>query len=272
MKTNQKTVLFRSGIFKVGLVAIAATLLAACGARATVPTAAPAAAPAVPATEAPKPTEAPAAAPTEAPKATEAPAAAPTEAPKATEAAAAPAAAGSVFQIDPAQSKATFTLNEKLMGNPVTVVGATSLVSGKITLSPDNLANTQIGAIQIDARDFKTDSTRRDGAMQRFILESTKDEYQYITFEPTAIEGLPATVKTGESATFKITGNLKIRSIVKPVTFDATVTAKSDTELAGSVKTTVLRSNFELTIPSIPSVADVTDEVALELTFVATKQ
>ena len=251
---------------KAGLIAFAVMGLTACATRTAAP-AAPAAAP----TEAPKPTEAPAAAaPTEVPKPTEAPAAA---APTATTAAAAaPASAASVFQIDAAKSSATFTLDEKLMGNPKTVVGKTTLVSGQITLNPDNLANTKIGTIQISARDLKTDSDKRDGAIARFILESSKDENQYITFEPTAIEGLPATVKAGETATFKITGNLKIRSVVKPVTFDTTVTAKSDTELSGNAKTTVKRSDFELNIPSVPIVADVTDAVALELTFVATKK
>ena len=241
---------------KAGLIAFAVLGLAACGARTAAPAVPPTAAPAQPTT-----TTA-AAAPAAAPAATVA---------EPTVAAAAPAAE-SVFQIDTAKSSATFTLDEKLMGNPKTVVGKTTLVSGQISLTSANLANTKIGIIQISARDLKTDSDKRDGAIARFILESSKDENQYITFEPTAIEGLPATVKTGEAATFKITGNLKIRSVVQPVTFDATVTAKSDTELAGNAKTIVKRSAFELNIPSVPMVADVTDEVALELTFVAMKK
>ena len=251
--------------------AAAMLVLAACGARTTAaPTAAPAVATVAAPTSAPAATVAPAeptAAPTEAPAAATQPAATAT-----TESKAAQPAAASVFQIDASQSTATFTLNEKLMGNPKTVVGTTSQVSGQISLTPSDLTGTKIGTIQINARDFKTDSNMRNGAIQRFVLETNKDEYQYITFEPTSIEGLPATVKTGESATFKITGNLKIRTIIKPVTFDATVTAKSDTELTGTAKTTITRSAFEITIPSVPSVADVTDDVALELQFVATKQ
>jgi polyisoprenoid-binding protein YceI len=277
MKANQQIGSSNGRVFKASLIALAAAMLAACAAPQAAAPAAPAApaattAPAAAApTEAPKPTEAPAAAPTEAPKPTEAPAAAPTEAPKPTEAPAA-AAAEVVYAIDPAQSKATFTLDEKLAGVPTVVVGVTSLVNGEITLTPDNLANTKIGTIQIDASDFKTDSNFRNGAIQRFILESNKPEFQFITFEPTAIEGLPATVKTGESATFKITGNLKIRTIVKPVTFEATVTAKSDTEISGTAKADVLRSEFELNIPNVPRVTDVSDKVVLDLAFVATKK
>ena len=158
------------------------------------------------------------------------------------------------------------------MGKPNTVVGKTSKVTGVISATLDNPANTKIGTIQIDATDLQTDSGMRNRMIQRMILQAVQPEYKYITFEPTAIEGLPAKVSTGTAIPVKISGNLKIRDVIKPVTFDATITMKSDSELAGSAKTTVTRSAFGLTIPSVPSVADVTDDVALALDFVATKQ
>jgi polyisoprenoid-binding protein YceI len=177
-----------------------------------------------------------------------------------------------VFQIDPSQSQAQFTLNEVLMGRPNTVKGSTSKVTGAISVTLDNPANTQIGTIQIDASDLHTDSGMRDRMIQRFILQAQQAQYQYIYFQPTAVQGMPAKLSTGDSVPIKITGNLKIRDVVKPVTFDTTVTMKSDTELDGSAKATVNRSDFNLKIPSVNTVADVTDQVALELQFVATKQ
>jgi polyisoprenoid-binding protein YceI len=275
-KVEHRVSVTRRSVLNVGLGVIALIGLAACGAQAATPTVAPSA------------TSAPAAATATAPAsatATTAPAAtATTQAaaePTATTAAEATATAetkpattgrGSVYQIDPAQSKVSFTLNEKLMGNPKTVIGTTPKVSGVITASFDQAASAQIGTIQIDASDLSTDSDMRNRAIQRFILQAAQPEFQYIIFEPTSIEGMPATVKVGDSIPLKITGNLKIRNIAKPVTFDATVTVKSDTELNGSAKTTVTRAMYELNIPNVPSVADVTDEVALELQFVATKQ
>jgi len=47
---------------------------------------------------------------------------------------------------------------------------------------------------------------------------------------------------------------------------------KSDTELEGTAKTTITRAAFELTIPNVPSVADVTGIVDIQLQFVATRQ
>lgn len=255
--------------------------LAACGGAAAVPTVAPAP---TQAPAQPEPTVAPTEAPAQAPEPTVAPTEAPPEptaaptdvpAPAATDTVAptvAPAAAeAAVFKINPEKSKAAFSIDEKLRGKAFTVLGVTSKVSGDITLSPDDLSQAKIGVIQIDARDLSTDSSFRNTAIRRFILESNKDEFQFITFEPTAIDGLPASAKVGDTLTFKITGNLKVRAIVKPVTFETTATMVSDTEISGTAKTVVTRTDYELTIPSVPGVADVADEVPLEITFVATK-
>jgi polyisoprenoid-binding protein YceI len=174
-----------------------------------------------------------------------------------------------VFVIDPTQSVARYTLDEELMGAPKTVVGTTSLVSGEITINPAEPANATIGTIQIDARDFATDSGRRDGAVRRFVLASDRDEYQYIVFTPTAISGLPSTAQVGDSFEIQVTGDLTISGTTQPVTFVTTVTVDSATQIRGLAQTQVLRSEFNLNIPSVPSVANVTDEVQLELEFVA---
>lgn len=222
----------------IALVALASFALAACGApQAATPTTAPAA---------PAATEAPAA-----PAATEAPAAL-------------------SYAIDPARSEALFVLNEELLGQPTTVTGTSTIVSGIITADWASPANTQVGTIEIDANSLTTDRDQRNGAIRRFILQT--DQFPKITFEPTAIEGLPDAVNAGDALTFKVTGNLTVRNVTKPVTFDVTTTAVSEDEISGTAKANVTRTDFELTIPSVPNVANVTDEVTLALNFVATKQ
>jgi polyisoprenoid-binding protein YceI len=174
-----------------------------------------------------------------------------------------------VFTIDQSQSAARFTLDEELMGSPKTVVGATSLVNGEITIDLADMTKTTISTIQIDASDFTTDSSRRDGAIQRFILGTNNEDYRYIVFTPTAIDELPAAAKPGDTFELQITGDLTISGVTKPVTFVTTVTVDSDTQISGLAKAQVLRSDYNLTIPSVPSVANVTDEVLSELQFIA---
>ncbi|HEY3289629.1 MAG TPA: YceI family protein [Anaerolineae bacterium] len=265
MKIIETKMLMRRDVLKVGFGLLAVGLLAACGAPAAT------VAPTNPApTSAAAPASTSTVAATVASAATTSPATtSPTSASMSTQ----PAPVnGAVYQIDQANTKATFSIGEKLMGSPNTVVGTTSKVSGVITANIDNPANTKIGAIQIDASTFRTDSDMRNGAIQRFILQSNQSKNQFITFEPTSIDGLKAPISTGAAIPVKITGNLKIRDAVKPVTFDGTVTLKSDTQIEGDLKATVTRADFSLSIPNVPSVADVTDEVKLELAFVATKQ
>jgi polyisoprenoid-binding protein YceI len=212
------------------------------------------------------PTEVPTEIPSEAP-AENAPASTPTTSP--TEAPAQEAAASKIFQIDPAQSEARFIVNEVLFGNPNEVVGSTTEVTGQIEIDLNDPTQTKIGEIQINARSLATDNRFRNRSVNRLILQSNRDEYQFITFTPTAIEGLPAEANVGDTLTLQITGDLKIRDIVQPVTFEATVTADSENQISGLAQATVQRADFELTIPQVKGVADVTEEVRLELQFVA---
>jgi polyisoprenoid-binding protein YceI len=251
---------------------IACLALAACGGNDDEPvvenTPVPAATEAPPATE-PPPAQAPAA---EA-EATEVEAvdaeAEPT--PTAAEAEAAQqASVPRVFVIDPAQTEARFIVDEVLFGSPNTVTGKTNEVSGEIEIILDTPPQATVREIQINARSLATDNRFRNRSLNRLILQSNRDEYQFIIFTPTAIEGLPAEANVGDTFTFEITGDLKIREIVQPTTFEVTVTADSDTQISGLAQAMVLRSDFDLSIPNVEGVADVTEEVRLELQFVAT--
>lgn len=246
------------------LFVVVSLLATACAAPAVpAPTTAPTQ-PSAP-TQTPAPTEAPT--PTQPPAPAETPA--PTEAPAATPTAGAPAGQVVVYQINPGRSEASFTLNEELMGAPTTVVGVTPKVTGSITVDWANPANSKISKLEIDATDFKTDNQLRNGAIHRFILQTS--QYPTIEFEPMTIEGLPPSVKPGDALSFKVMGNLKIRDVTNPVTFNVTANANED-EISGEATTVVKRGDFQLSIPPVPSVANVTEEVTLTLKFVATRQ
>ena len=76
-------------------------------------------------------------------------------------------------------------------------------------------------------------------------------------------------VSVGQSFDFQITGDLTVHGITQPATFAMTVTPTSQTELAGAGATTVNRADYDLNIPSVPNVANVSEEVILEIEFVA---
>ena len=59
------------------------------------------------------------------------------------------------------------------------------------------------------------------------------------------------------------------RDITQPVTFEVTATVDALNQLSGTAVTTVQRADYDLNIPSVPQVADVSEEVRVELDFVA---
>jgi polyisoprenoid-binding protein YceI len=171
------------------------------------------------------------------------------------------------YQIVADESTVSFRIAEDLRGQRIEAVGTTNQVAGEIAVNPSDLSTAQIGVIRVNARTFTTDSSNRDRAIRNFILNT--DQYEFITFTPTGIEGLSGSGALDQPFTFTIRGDLTIRDITRPVVFEASVRAESAERLVGAATTTVKRSDYNLQIPSVPFVANVSDDVVLTIDFVA---
>ncbi len=175
-----------------------------------------------------------------------------------------------LFRIAEAESEARFKIEEVLLGNPTTVVGATRRVAGDIIVNFRSPASSQIGTIAINARTLKTDQEFRDQAIRGQILQSSRDEYEFIEFTPVELINLPDTPATfGSPLLFQIRGDLKIRDVTRSVVFDAAVTPVAPDRIEGLVSVTVRYSDFGLEIKAPPQVSSVGETVTLELEFVA---
>jgi polyisoprenoid-binding protein YceI len=179
------------------------------------------------------------------------------------------ASAGSeqVFEILSTESQARFLIDEVLQGSPITVVGTTDQVAGQIAINAADPQSTRLGTIQINARTLATDNDFRNRAIKNAILRT--NDFEFVTFTPTGISGLPASVTVGTPFTFQVSGDLTITDVTKPVTFEVTVTPTADNRIEGLATTSVLYRDFNLTIPDSPAVDTIADEVKLELEFVA---
>ena len=174
-----------------------------------------------------------------------------------------------LFRISQDESLVEYNIDEVLNGSPKTVVGTTNEVAGYIVIDLDQLSESQVGEIAINARTFATDDERRDNSVARFVLQSETDANEFIIFEPTTISGLPDSADVGDTLEFQVTGDLTIAATTQAVTFDVTATLEAVDRLAGYAEATILRSDFDLSIPSVPFVADVSDQVTLKLDFAA---
>lgn len=174
------------------------------------------------------------------------------------------------FTIVPEESEVRFSLDEVLNGSPFRVVGTTNQVAGQISVNFADPELSEVGIIRINVRTLATDSELRNRAIRGQILQSAEDEFEFAQFEPTRLENFdPTEITMGAPINFEIVGNLTVRNITHEERFAALVTPVSETRLEGTVAATVSRATYELQIPNVPNVADVSDSVLLELDFVA---
>jgi len=171
-----------------------------------------------------------------------------------------------VLTIVSAESEARFNIYELLNGQPKDVIGKTNQVAGEVAINPHDLSQVKFGVIQVNARTLTTDDGRRNQMIRNRILST--DQYEFITFSPTEVTGLSGGGAVGQTYTFQVSGDLTIRDVTQPVTFQVTLQAESDSRLTGSASAKIKRTDFNINIPSVPFVANVGDEFTLELDFV----
>ena len=176
-----------------------------------------------------------------------------------------------VYEVVDARSEARFIIEEVLRGEPNTVVGRTDQIDGSIAVQFDP-AMVEIGQFVINVRTVRTDDEVRDRTIRTLILESNKDEFEFSTFNPTAVTGVPEVIEVGDRLDLDVTGNLTVRDVTSEVTFDMTLNVQSQEEITGTASTTILWEDFDISIPYVGGnsiVASVSDEVGLELEFAA---
>jgi polyisoprenoid-binding protein YceI len=182
-----------------------------------------------------------------------------------------PAADQTDFSIDTSKSSASFTTHEVLLGSPKTVVGTTSgnAVSGQILIDLSDPQKSQLGKIKVDVSTLATDSDMRNNTLQGRILETGDSSNQNATFVATSYSGLPSSISVGQTVTFKVTGNLTVHSVTKPETFTVTLTEVNSKQVTGTATTVVRYADFGMSIPNVPQVSDVANDVTLTLNYTA---
>ncbi|MFV9503851.1 MAG: YceI family protein [Oscillochloridaceae bacterium umkhey_bin13] len=268
--------------YRLIMLALLASLLAACGT--TAPAGQPAAAepvadpyggasaaPAVAPTTVPATSAAPDAA---SPAATTAPATSTGDYggnPSAAEPVTSPAASSAVtiFKIVPSESQVSYEVGETFFNQNnrfVVAVGTTQTLEGEVRLDRDAPQQSTVGPITIDISAFRSDSPRRDQAIRDRWLESAR--FPLAIFTPTDIVGLPTSYTDGEELTLTITGDLQIREVSQPTTFTVTGQVNGD-EMMGLATTQIKMSDFGFSPPNIAGVLGAEDDVKITFQFVA---
>ncbi len=173
------------------------------------------------------------------------------------------------FKIIPGESKATYEVGETFLNQNNRfnlAIGVTSIINGEIYADLSNPPASTLGEISIDISQFTSDSSRRDNAIRRDWLESSR--YPIAVFKPTRIDSLPDRYVEGQEYLFRVTGDLTVKETTRTVTFDVAARLEGDT-LTGRAETTILMSEFGVGPISILGVLTTEDQAKLTLEFVA---
>ena len=171
------------------------------------------------------------------------------------------------FVLDATATEVRFLVEETLAGNHKLVVGATSSVSGAFQATPSDLMATTFEPVVIDAATFVTDSDRRNGAINRFILKT--NAYPEIVFTPTGFAEVPAMVEVGQEFEGRLEGTLSVLGKEIPLSFALSARFASEHEFTGSGTTTISREEWDISVPMPPLVTWVADPLVFEMDFTA---
>ncbi len=194
-------------------------------------------------------------------------AASPSAAPSAV---AVPAPAGSVrLTIQPAESQARYVARELLASNTIQTdaIGATKGVRGQVVVGPSGEVASG-SRISVDLQGLTSDRSQRDNFIKRNTLQT--DRFPMAEFIPKDAPGLPWPLPTSGHATFTLLGDLTVRGVTRPATWDVVATFAGE-GVTGTATTLVRLDTFGVSTPRVPVVASIDDDIRLEVEFSATR-
>src|SRR5690606_13787313 len=106
-------------------------------------------------------------------------------------------------------------------------VGETSAITGALVLDENGAIVREESRFEVDLSTLKSDSDRRDNYVRRRTLQT--EEYPTAVFVPTAIRSAPSPLPTSGEFTFELDGELTIREVTRPITWQVTARAADGT-------------------------------------------
>ncbi|GAB4540947.1 MAG: hypothetical protein Kow0063_31310 [Anaerolineae bacterium] len=184
------------------------------------------------------------------------------------------------YVIVPEESKASYLVDEEFFEGALAklgiragladVIGSTQEIEGQLQLNLDDLSSP-LGTnhFTVNLATLSTDQSRRD----RWIRENGPqfNQYPLAEFTATAIADAPETYNEGDEVQFKLLGDLTIREVTQPVTFDVTAKLEGDT-ITGVATTQLLLTDFGIDPPNFANTLKVENEFGVRVEFTAREQ
>lgn len=183
------------------------------------------------------------------------------------------------FVVVTAESEARYVVNEEFFADAlrkygiepgrVVVTGVTPGVSGELQLNfgqPDLLEGA---TFTVDMNRLRTDQSSRDEWLQDNAIETNR--FPQAVFVATAVSGLPDSYTAGEEISFQLEGDLTIREMTNPVTFEVTAVLDGST-IRGTAVRQMQMTDFGITPPDFANTLTVANDFRIEIELTAVKQ
>ncbi|CAN5716663.1 hypothetical protein BH23GEM7_BH23GEM7_09230 [soil metagenome] len=173
--------------------------------------------------------------------------------------------------VAPTGNQVRYRVREQLVGRdlPNDAVGETNQVTGAIVIGEGGNPVSSRSRIVVNVTQLTSDQSRRDGYVQRRLLET--EQFPTVELVPTGLRGLSWPLPTTGARTFEMIGNLTVRGVTRPTTWRVTAQFTGD-RVTGTAVTGFTFDDFELTQPRVPILLSVADSIRLEYDFNLTRE
>jgi len=183
------------------------------------------------------------------------------------------------FVVVPAETTASYLMDEEFFASALSkynidagkkvTVGSTQNVEGSLALELGAAQPLGPNRFAVDLLSLTSDQSLRDGWLKDNALESSK--FPEALFVASSIQGAPASYTDGTEVQFQLVGDLTVRAITLPVTFDVTATLSGDT-IRGVAEAKLKLTDFGITPPNFANTLVVDDLFTIRIELTAKEQ
>lgn len=177
--------------------------------------------------------------------------------------------APSVSVVLGAGSLARYIVREQLatLDFPNDAIGETPDVTGRIVFDSEGVVQSELSKITVNVKTLNSDSDKRDNYLRGKSLQS--NTFPNVELVVNDVLGLPWPLPDSGTASVQLVGDLTVRGITKPMTWNADLTFDGS-QVSGQARTNFTFDVYEMKVPSVFIVISVEDDIRLELDISAT--
>jgi polyisoprenoid-binding protein YceI len=183
------------------------------------------------------------------------------------------------FVVVTAESEARYIVNEEFFADAlsklgiqagrIVVTGVTPGVSGELQLNFSQPDLLEAATFTVDMAGLRTDREPRDEWLQDYAIETNR--FPEARFVATSANDLPASYTEGQEISFQLHGDLTIRDVTNPVTFEVTAVLSGDT-IRGTAVRRMQMTDFGIDPPHFVNTLTVANDFRIEISLVARKR